>query len=98
MGRGLADRFIRHALQFSRTTGGKVVMLLDLAGLAHPIRHALWTCTQPARVFILDECVCLPNGQPPRFTAEQRYCWVVWEPGHAGPAATTWLSTRRRTR
>lgn len=47
--RGLADAFVKHAIALTKETGGKVAMLLNLASLAHPIRHALWTKHRPSR-------------------------------------------------
>lgn len=94
-GRGLADQFVLHALRLTRPTGGSVTMLLDLAGLAHPIRHGLWVNNPPANVYILDELMCHPAGIPKFTTAEMRYAWLVWKPHHTGRPALWWLSTAR---
>jgi hypothetical protein len=94
-GRGLADGFIRHALRLTSQTGGSVAMLLDLASLAHPKRHAFYVATPPAAVYVLDQLLCLPNGRQPRYEAENRYCWLMWKPGHSGRPALWWLSTAR---
>ncbi len=97
-GRGLADAFVRHALKLASSTGGKVVMLLNITSLCHPRRHDFFVAHPPARIYALDECICWPNGNPREATttiAQQRYCWVVWTP--AMPPAETrfaWLSTR----
>jgi hypothetical protein len=82
-GRGLADAFILHALALTRQTGGSVAMLLNLASLCHPTRHALWTEHPPAAIYAIDELICWPNGDPLQAgyrTAQHRYCWVVWHP------------------
>jgi len=103
-GGGLADHFIGKALSLTRQTGGKVAMLLDLASLCHPTRHAKFVNTPPAAIYALDELVCWPNGDPARVRfmaqADRRYCWLVWKPGHTGAPPFWWLSTaphRRRT-
>ena len=104
-GDGLADRFVRKALALTAITGGKVAMLLNLSSLAHPARHASWVKRPPARIFVLDDCTCFPQGNPGeanRWTRTHRYCWAVWT---STPVTTTelrWLSTapyhlRRRT-
>ncbi len=96
-GGGVADKFIGKALALTRQTGGKAAFLLDLASLCHPTRHSKFTATPPARIYALDELVCLPNGDPSRAPfmarADRRYCWMVWKPGHIGPSAFWWLST-----
>lgn len=96
-GRGLADRFVEHALRLTAPTGGKVAMLLNLASLAHPLRHALWTSRTPSKVYVLDELVCWPEDDPSRATRAtqgHRYCWVVWDAQHVGATELQWLSTR----
>ena len=92
-GRGLADRFILHALRLTSPTGGTVAILLDLASLALPSRHAFYVSKPPAVVYALDELVCLPNGRPAPYAGENRYCWVLWKPGHTGRSVLWWLST-----
>ena len=85
-GRGLGDAFVHHALRLVRETGGTVAMLLNLASLAHPSRHELWTSHPPTAVYVLDELHCWPEGdasRAARFTGTHRYCWVVWRPGQA---------------
>lgn len=94
-GRGLADRFVGHALKLSRETGGSVAMLLNLASLCHPTRHAKFINTPPAAIYGIDELVCYPNGNPSESTARtplHRYCWMVWKPGHVGRSSFWWLS------
>lgn len=96
-GRGLADAFVRHALRLTKVTGGKVVMLMNLNGLCHPIRHDFYVGNPPAVIYALDECTCWPYGDPGRATtsiAKQRYCWIVWRQSHGGPTQFGWLSTR----
>ena len=92
-GSGLADAFVRHALHLVAPVGGRVAMLLNLASLAHPMRHHQWTRRPPSNVYILDELTCWPNGVERSFAAEHRYCWAVWKPGHVGRPALWWLST-----
>jgi hypothetical protein len=96
-GRGLADRFVRHALALSRQTGGSVAMLLNLASLCHPLRHELFTKNPPAGIYAFDELICYPNGIPNPAIARannQRYCWVVWKAKHSGRPTFWWLSAK----
>lgn len=95
-GRGLADAFVKHALELTKPTGGTVAMLLAIQSLAHPMRHGFWTGHPPAVIYALDDCQCWPYGDPAKATTaigKQRYCWVVWKP-HSGPTQFRWLSTR----
>jgi hypothetical protein len=95
-GRGLADAFVKHALDLTRRTGGKVAMLLTISSLCHPLRHNLFTETPPAAVYCLDKCECWPEGNARKATATlatQRYCWVVWEGGLPAATVLRWLST-----
>lgn len=97
-GKGLADAFAKHALALTRETGGKVAMLMNITGLCHPLRHAFYENQPPAVIYCLDECICWPYGDASRATTaigKQRYCWIVWKPGHRGPTQIAWLSTRR---
>lgn len=94
-GFGLADAFIEKALAFSRETGGKVVMLLNLASLCHRTRTAWWKANPPARLYAIDDVVCWPEhryGPAPAHFVKHRYVWAVWEPGHSGPSQFWWLS------
>lgn len=97
-GAGLADQFIGHALRLTRRTGGAVAMLLDLAGLCHPSRHAKFVSYPPAAIYALDKLVCLPNDDPARAKhfakADRRYCWMVWRHDHVGAPKLWWLSCR----
>ena len=96
-GRGLADAFVGHALRLTRETGGSVAMLLAIQSLAHPLRHDFWTRNPPAVIYALDDCQCWPYGDPSKATTaigKQRYVWVVWKAGHAGPTRFGWLSTK----
>ena len=81
-GSGLADAFVRHALHLVEPTDGAVAMLVNLASLAHPMRHSFWTCRPPSAVYVLDQLTCWPNGVERGFAAEHRYCWAVWRPAH----------------
>jgi hypothetical protein len=97
-GDGLADRFIGQALRLTRHTGGSVAMLLMLSSLCHPLRNSKFLNTPPAAIYGLDELVCFPNGiHDPNYArrARERFCWVVWKPGHAGRPSFWWLSTAR---
>lgn len=94
-GRGLADQFVRHALHLIRETGGTVAMLLDLASLAHPLRHRLWINTPPANIYVLDELLCVPRTPHHITTPTMRFCWVLWKPDHQGRPTLWWLSTSR---
>lgn len=102
-GRGLADAFCRHALALTRSTGGKVAMLVAIQSLCHPIRTEFFQQTSPKVLYALDQCHCFPDGDPTRTTRSlmaQRYCWIVWEHGHTGSTRFEWLSTApfRQTR
>lgn len=92
-GNDLPRHFIHHALRLTRETGGTVAMLLPLDGLAHPSRHALYVGNPPANIYVLDELICQPGGQARITTAQLRFCWLVWKPGHQGRPALWWLST-----
>lgn len=92
-GSGLAQLFVRHALRLTEPTGGSVAMLLNLASLAHPSRHADWTRRPPTAIYVLDELACWPNGIKQDFPAEHRYCWLVWRPGAVRRPSLWWLST-----
>lgn len=99
-GKGLADAFAKHALKLTARTGGSVAMLMNVAGLCHPLRHGFYVNQPPAVIYCLDECTCWPYGDPARATttiAKQRYCWIVWKHGHVGPTTLRWLSTRAVT-
>ena len=50
----------------------------------------------PARIYAIDDVYCWPDAYPrPQKTFfTQRYCWVVWTPGHRGPARFWWLSAQ----
>jgi len=91
---GIGDRFVGQALRFARGHDGKVAMLLNLGSLAHRTRTPKWRKDPPARIHIMDDLTFFPNGdqrQVGRFITEHRYCWIVWEAGHSGPAQLTWL-------
>lgn len=91
---GIADRFVGQALHVTRTTGGKVAMLLNLNSLAHPSRTQKWINQPPAAIYAIDDLVCWPNGDPRQASAvtrSHRYCWAVWQHGHTGPARFWWL-------
>ena len=91
---GIGDKFVGQALRFARMHGGKIEMLLNIGSLAHRTRTPKWRNDSPARIHIMDDLVCWPNGNPRqagRFITEHRYCWIVWEPDNAGPTQLTWL-------
>jgi hypothetical protein len=58
-GRGLADAFVKHALELTTETGGTVAMLVNLLSLCHPLRHDFYVGHPPAvilrprRVYLL---------------------------------------------
>lgn len=93
-GTGLADSFLRHALRLTKETNGTVAFLLDVAGLAHPTRHALYVSNPPTAVYILDELICWPGGRNFLTEASQRFAWLVWKPDRHAATALHWLSTR----
>ncbi len=91
---GIGDRFVGQALRFGRMQRGKVAMLLNIGSLAHPSRTMKWRNHPPASIHIMDDLTCWPYGdrsRAGRSIAEQRYCWIVWTPDHAGPTEVTWL-------
>jgi hypothetical protein len=91
---GIADKFVGQALKFARMQGGKVAMLLNLGSLAHRTRTSKWRNDPPARIHIMDDVTCFPNGNPHqagRFITEHRYCWVVWEHLRSVGTQLTWL-------
>ncbi len=97
-GSGLADRFVDRALALTAQTGGKVVMLLNLASLCHPPRTAWWQRHPPARIYGVDECICWDEAQlGPKWWPgiRQRYIWAVWETGHTGPSSFWWLPVQK---
>lgn len=93
-GAGLADAFIERSLAFTRESGGKVAMLLNLTSLCHRSRTAWWRTHPPARIYAIDSVVCWsePDRAPPRHFAANRYYWAVWTPDHVGPSSFWWLS------
>lgn len=93
-GTGLADAFIERSLAFTRESGGKVAMLLNLNSLCHRSRTAWWRSHPPARIYAIDSVVCWsePDRAPPPHFAANRYYWAVWTPDHVGPSAFWWLS------
>jgi hypothetical protein len=91
---GIADKFVGQALKFTRMQGGKIAMLLNLGSLAHRTRTSKWRNDPPARIHIMDDVTCFPNGNPHqagRFITEHRYCWVVWEHQRSVGTQLTWL-------
>lgn len=100
-GRGLADRFLRQALRFIGETGGQVAMLMNIASLCHPTRHGSFVRRPPRTVYMLDDCVCFPEGDPARAsrrTYDHRYCWMIWDHEPKRSCALNWLSTRQEAR
>ena len=93
-GRGLADAFVKHALNLTKATGGKLAMLLAIHSLCHPLRHELFTDNPPAAVYCLDQCHCWPEGKAFKATPTltmQRYCWVVWHHRSSMGTVLRWL-------
>lgn len=94
-GFGLADRFVRRALELTQWTGGKVAMLLNMHSLCHRYRTDWWREIPPARLYAIDDIVCWPEdryGPPPPHFTKHRYVWAVWTHDHKGPPAFWWLS------
>lgn len=94
-GFGLADHFVRRALELTQWTGGKVAMLLNMHSLCHRYRTDWWRETPPARLYAIDDIVCWPEdryGPPPPHFTKHRYVWAVWTHDHKGPPAFWWLS------
>lgn len=93
-GSGLADAFIEKSMEFTRETGGKVAMLLNLNSLCHHTRTGWWRTHPPARIYAIDSVVCWSESDraPPRHFAANRYYWAVWTPEHVGPSSFWWLS------
>lgn len=95
-GRGLADAFCLHALNLTAKTGGKVAMLVAVQSLCHPTRTPFFENHPPAIIYAVDDCTCYPYGDPKKATRsliQQRYCWLVWHAGYAGPTMFKWLRT-----
>jgi len=93
-GRGLADRFLNHALRLTAMTGGSVAMLLNITSLCHPLRHESFIRRPPRVIYGLDECVCCPSGNPrqaTRRTFEHRYIWAIWDHQPVTQTAFCWL-------
>ena len=91
---GIADKFIGQSLIFARQRKGKVAMLLNLASLAHRTRTAKWRNAPAARIHVMDDLVCWPNGKPDqagRLIVQQRYCWVIGSPDYTGTSEIDWL-------
>lgn len=94
-GFGLADRFVRRALELTQWTGGKVAMLLNMHSLCHKQRTNWWREVPPARLYAIDDIVCWPEdryGPPPPHFTKHRYVWAIWTHEHKGPPAFWWLS------
>lgn len=85
---GMADAFVRKALDLTANTGGSVAMLLNMSSLAHPRRHHLWVARPPAAIYALDDVVFA------RTDTAHRYVWCVWKAGHTGRPSFWWLSVR----
>jgi hypothetical protein len=90
-GRGLADAFIRKALTLTRPVEGDVAMLLDLAGLAHPLRTSYYLANPPATIYVMDELTFLPAGRRGMTPVKSRFCWMVWRARHVGRPSFWWL-------
>lgn len=91
---GIGDKFVGQALKIAKHTGGKVAMMLNLASLASRYRTAKWHNDPPARIHIMDDLVCWPNGNPINAglsIVQQRYCWIVWAPDRSDGTHLTWL-------
>lgn len=94
-GRGLADSFIRKALALARPVSGDVAMLLDLAGLCHPIRTSFYLSNPPAAIYAMDDLTFLPGGRIGSTPVKSRFCWMVWRAAHKGRPSFWWLPMAR---
>ncbi|WP_143149167.1 hypothetical protein [Hyphomicrobium sp. CS1BSMeth3] len=95
-GRGLGDKFCKHAIELTRKLRGKVAMLLPINSLCHPIRHPFFETHPPSVIYALDECHCWPYGDAAQATQslkQQRYCWIVWDHTYQGETRLRWLTT-----
>ena len=97
-GRGLADRFVEHALRLTQPFGGKVTMLLDLSSLCHPSRTDWWRAHRPSRIYAVDECECWSEdrfGPRPWHKATRKFMWVVWDHRQrsGAPVQLDWIET-----
>lgn len=95
-GSGLADAFVDQALRLTAPTAGRVAMLMNIASLCHPSRHAWFLRHPPRTIYALDECICWPCGDPAlatRRTLEHRYVWMLWDHGPVAATEFRWLST-----
>jgi hypothetical protein len=93
-GRGLADKFLKHALNLTAMTGGSVAMLLNITSLCHPVRHESFMRRPPRVIYGLEECVCYSSGNPrlaTRRTYEHRYIWALWDQTPVTQTAFCWL-------
>lgn len=91
---GIGDKFVGQSLKITKSTGGKVAMMLNLASLASRFRTAKWRNDPPARIHVMDDLVCWPNGNASGAglsIVQQRYCWVVWSPDRLDGTRLTWL-------
>jgi hypothetical protein len=89
---GLAEKFVRKALDLTEPYAGKVAMLLPLAWDSakgrrdlfkdHPAFKAKYTLTKRIRWVNLEQ---KKNGP------SQNHAWFVWEWGHSGPPTLGYL-------
>lgn len=95
-GYGLADAFVRKALELTRPTGGKVAMLINMASLNHVSRTAFYQQMPPARIYAVDDIVCWAEdryGPAPDYFTRHRYVWAVWKAGYRGPTVFDWIAS-----
>lgn len=99
---GIAEAFVRHALQLVRECGGRrVCALLPIKWLATQRRYKLFTEHPPLAVLHLTQRPSMPPGD--RIAEMGRrafnggmvdYCWIVWDaerPTAPGETRTVWL-------
>jgi hypothetical protein len=96
--RGLAERFVRRALEVATH---KVAVLLPLKWLASTGRHALFADRPPA-IFVLSERPSMPPGDKIADLGDRAwsrgkidYVWLVWDQ-HAplAQSTVTWIPAR----
>ncbi|MEQ1696182.1 MAG: hypothetical protein ABL901_10135 [Hyphomicrobiaceae bacterium] len=95
-GFGLADAFVRKALELTAPLGGKVAMLINMASLNHASRTPFYQQQPPARIYAVDDIVCWPTdryGPAPAYFAKHRYVWAIWEHGHRGTTTFEWVAS-----
>jgi hypothetical protein len=85
----LAEKFVKHALEYSE---GKVCMFLKLAFLEGAARKVLFQSTPLARVYVYSKRVSLQkDGVGKTGSGMIAFAWFVWEHGYKGDPAVRWI-------